>query len=54
MMVAAETASVGDMRIWVQASDSAMGMLHVGLVPGLKSVASATAAPLSISKRAGA
>ena len=47
-------ASAGDMRIFVHASESTMGMLHVGLVPGLKSVASATAAPFSINERAGA
>ena len=53
-MVAAEIASAGDIRICVQASDRIKGMLQEGLVPGLKSVASATAAPASISGRAGA
>ena len=53
-MVAAVMASAGVMRICVHASDKIMGMLSVGLVPGLKSVAMPTMAPASISLRAGA
>ena len=40
------------MRICVHAIESTIGMLVVGDVPGLKSVAKATAAPASISLRA--
>ena len=47
-------ASAGVIRSCVHASDRIIGMLNVGLVPGLKSVASATIAPASINFRAGA
>ena len=46
-------ASAGVMRICVQARDMMNCMFRVGLVPGLKSVARATAAPASMSLRAG-
>ena len=53
-MVAAAMASAGVMRICVHASERIICILSVGEVPGLKSVASATMAPASISARAGA
>ena len=53
-IVAATIVSAGVIFICVQASDKTNCMFSVGEVPGLKSVASATAAPLSISLRAGA
>src|ERR1700749_290810 len=53
LIVAAAIASSGVIFICVHARESANGMLTVGDVPGLKSVASATATPASISLRAG-
>src|SRR5277367_3425892 len=54
LIVAAAIASAGVIRNCVQAKDKIIAMLKVGLVPGLKSVASATIAPASINSRAGA
>ena len=52
--LAADIASAGVMRICVHASERIIGILTVGLVPGLKSVAKPMMAPASISLRAGA
>ena len=47
-------ASPGSIRICVQAIVPTSGKFSVGQVPGLQSLARATAAPASISRRAGA
>ena len=51
-MVAAVIASAGDIFICVHASDRSIGIDGVGDDPGLKSVASTTANPVSIISRA--
>src|ERR1035441_5050816 len=52
LTVAAVIASAGVIFICVQASDSTIGIDVVGEEPGLKSVASTTAIPRSIIRRA--
>ena len=52
-MVAPLSASAGVIRCSVQASVSANGRWKLGAEPGLKSVATATATPASMSRRAG-
>jgi hypothetical protein len=54
LIVAAAIASAGVILIAEQAIERIICMFGVGHVPGLKSVASATAAPASMSARAGA
>ena len=54
LMVEAMIASAGVMRSERQASAIVIGTLGVNEEPGLKSVASATGVPASISRRAGA
>ena len=52
--VAATMASAADIRSWLTPRVNISGKFTVGDVPGLKSVASATAAPAAIRSRAGA
>ena len=53
MTVHAASASPGERRSWVAASAQTSGRLSQNELPGLKSVASATAAPASTRARAG-
>src|SRR5579884_3905881 len=52
-MVTAVQTSAGDIFVCVQATPMIRGKLLIGQVPGLKSLARATAAPAAISARAG-
>jgi hypothetical protein len=54
LIVAALIASAGVIRICEQAMETTSGIEHEGALPGLKSVASATATPCSIMRLAGA